>query len=453
MEYLLMMTLSGSTITAVCWILRRLLRERISAGFYYLLAKAAVLYYLIPLPFLKEWYGKAIRIVVPEERMEAAKMEIAHVPLTWTKYIVDVDDRTYTNNYMQLQTAAVFIWLSVACLLMIDQIIKYVRNARRIAGYIDMKMTDSEEAFLSDIKERYGVRRRVLLYQGEPEKPSLTFGIFRPVILCGREIGSRESELVVRHEMVHIRRLDAFWKMLIQFVKFLHWCNPIMWLLLDEFDRVCEISCDEAAVQGLPEEDRKRYMRLLIEEAQEAKEAKGISLKWKAGFGPKMKRVKERMDNLMRKKKWNRFAAGTLVAALIFANSMTAFAYRDEINESVPEDISQEQLEMALESDTVLFTYEEAVGEVFSEFDEQGMDEILYDRQFTDEEGNVYPIPDAEPYGNCDHNYEPGVETRHNKYSDGSCVVTKYKAERCSKCGALKMGDYISSTHYAVCPH
>lgn len=453
MEYLLMMTLSGSTITAVCWILRRLLRERISAGFYYLLAKAAVLYYLIPLPFLKEWYGKAIRIILPERRMEPAKMEIAQVPLAWTKYIVDVDGRTYTNNYMQLQTAAVFIWLSVACLLMIDEIIKYVRNARRIAGYIDMKMTDSEEAFLSGIKERYGIRRRVLLYQGEPEKSSVTFGIFRPVILCGREIGSRESELVVRHEMVHIRRLDAFWKMLIQFVKFLHWCNPIMWLLLDEFDRVCEISCDEAAVQGLPEEDRKRYMRLLIEEAQEAKEAKGISLKWKAGFGPKMKRVKERMDNLMRKKKWNRFAAGTLVAALIFANSMTAFAYRDEYNEIMLEDMSQEQIEDALNDDAVLFTYEEAVGEVFSEFDEQGIDEILYDRQFTDEEGNVYLIPDEEPHGSCDHNFEPGVETRHGKNSDGSCNVKKYNAERCSKCGTVRVGTLISSTYYPVCPH
>lgn len=100
MEYLLMMTLSGSTITAVCWILRRLLRERISAGFYYLLVKAAVLYYLIPLPFLKEWYGKAIRIILPEGRMESAKTEIRQIPLAWTKYVVDVDGRTYTNNYM-----------------------------------------------------------------------------------------------------------------------------------------------------------------------------------------------------------------------------------------------------------------------------------------------------------------------------------------------------------------
>ena len=453
MEYILMMTLSGSTLTACCWILRRLLRNKISADFFYLLAKAAVLYYLIPLPFLKKWYGEVIRIAVPERRMGSAKMEIAQVPLRWTKYIVDVDGRTYTNNYMQLQTAAVMVWLSVACLLMIDQIIKYVRTARLIAGYVDMRMTDRQEMFLSGIKERYGIRRRVLLYQGEPGKSSITFGVFRPVILCGREIGSRDSELVVRHEMVHIKRLDAFWKMLIQFAKFLHWCNPMMWLLLDEFDRVCEISCDGAAVQGISEEDRKRYMRLLIEEAQGAKGAKGISLKWKASFAPKMRRVKERMDNLMRKKKWNRFAAGTLVTVLIFANSMTALAYRDEHNEIMSEDMTQEDIEIALESDTVLFTPGEVVGEVFSEFDEQDTEEFLYDRQFTDEEGNVYYIPDVEPHGSCDHTYVSGVETRHNKNSDGSCEVRKYNAERCSKCGTIKVGDWISTYHYAVCPH
>ena len=453
MEYLLMMTASGSTMTACCWILRRLLRGKISANYYYLLAKAAILYYLIPLPFLKRWYGEAIRIIVPERQMAMVKMEIAQIPLTRTKYIVRTDGKTYVNNYMELQIILVFIWLAVACLLMLRELRKYIRTARLVAGYVDTTMTEEHEAFLAGLKEQYGTKRRVLLYQGEPGRPSITFGVFRPVILCGREIGSRESELVVRHEMVHIRRLDAVWKMLIQFAKFMHWCNPMMWLLLDEFDRVCEISCDGAAVQGISEEDRKRYMRLLIEEAQGAKGAKGISLKWKASFAPKMRRVKERMDNLMRKKKWNRFAAGTLVTVLIFANSMTALAYRDEHNEIMSEDMTQEDIEIALESDTVLFTPGEVVGEVFSEFDEQDTEEFLYDRQFTDEEGNVYYIPDVEPHGSCDHTYVSGVETRHNKNSDGSCEVRKYNAERCSKCGTIKVGDWISTYHYAVCPH
>ena len=290
MEYLLVMTLSGGTMTVCGWILRRLFRNRISANLYYMMAKAAVLYYLVPLPFLKSWYGKVIHAVLPEGQSETVEMEISQVSLTWTKYIVRTDGKMYVNNYMGIQMTVVLIWLAVACFLMMRELVKHVRKLRLVAGY---------------------------------------------------------AETLIRHEMVHIRRLDAFWKMLIQFVKFLHWYNPMMWLLLDELDRVCEISCDETAARKLSEEEQK------------TKEPKRLSFKWEAGFGSGMRRVKERMDNLMRKNKWNRFATGTLVAALVFANSMTAFAYRDGYNVIMTEDASHEQIEKVVESDAVEFTFDE----------------------------------------------------------------------------------------------
>ena len=52
------------------------------------------------------------------------------------------------------------------------------------------------------------------------------------------------------------------------------------------------------------------------------KEEKEVSLRWKSGFGDSTQKMKERMENLMRKKKWNRVAAVALVAALTFANSI-----------------------------------------------------------------------------------------------------------------------------------
>lgn len=455
MEYLLMMTLSGGAMTALVWIVRRLLKDRIDASLYYLLAKAAVLYYLVPLPFLKKWYMEALRVIVPERQMESVEMEIAQVSLTWTKYVVRTEGRTYLNSYTKLQIAAVLIWLSVAGLLMIRQAVKYMRTARVIAGYIGTNMTDREEMFLAGVKEQYGVKRRVLLYRGEKGRTPITFGVFRPVILCDRDVESREAELFVSHEMVHIRRLDAVWKMIVKFVRLLHWYNPMAWLLRDEFDRICEISCDAIAVREKSEEERDLYGHLLIEEAQRKEEPKSVSLRWKADFKPELKRVKERVENLMSKKKWNRFAAGTLVAALIFANSMTVLAYREGYNEVVPEAASQGEIESSLRWDTVEFAPDETDGDVetLANFDEQEMDEILYDRQFTDEEGNVYMIPDVQPHWGCDHNYVSGTETGHDLKSDGSCEVTKYRAQRCSKCGLVVRGELISSHYYAVCPH
>lgn len=194
----------------------------------------------------------------------------------------------------------------------------------------------------------------------------------------------------------------------------------------------------------------------MIEEAQEKekkKKPRSLSLGWEIGFGPEMRRVKERMDNLMRNRRWNRFVAGTLVAALIFANSMTVLAYRDGYNEILSENASQEQIENMLDDDVSLFAPDETEGEFLTEYEEDEIEEILYDRQFVDEEGNIYMVPDVEPHWGCDHSYVSGKDVRHDLKSDGSCEVTVYKAERCSKCGTVKIGDLISITYYPSCPH
>lgn len=448
MEYLLVMTISGSTMTVVCGLVMCLMKNKVSARMNYLLAKAAVLYYLIPLPFLKGLYGRIFRVILPE-----AEMEIAHIPLARTSYTVNADGSIYLNRYAGIQIGMIAGWLLVAVILMARRLVKYLRTARWISGYTGTKMTDRQKEYLGRLKGEYRIRRQVLLYQGETGEPSMTFGIYRPVIICGREVGSRGAELLVRHELVHIRRLDAFWKMIMQFVVFLHWWNLVMWLLYVMLDRLCELSCDETVVLGKPEEEVDEYLLLLIQEAQEEKEPEKFSLEWESGFGNNKREIMERMENLMRNRRWNKFAAGTLVAALVFANSMTVLAYRDVHNEIMPEDVSQEEIESSLQWDTVALTFEETGEDVLQYFDEQGTMEILYDRQFTDGEGNIYPIPEMEPQWGCNHTYEPGTEAGHKKNSDGSCDVTVYKAQRCTKCGTVVRGDFVNSVHYAICPH
>lgn len=435
-------------MTLLCLLLRSLLKDRISARIYYLLAKAAVLYYLVPLPFLKRWYGEIIRAVMPKRQMRTAR-----IPLRWTNYAVHADEKIYVNVYAGIQIVLVSVWLAVACFLIARQLAKYLRTARLIAGYTSTKMTDQQETFLAGLKEEYGIRRHVLLYQGDSEDSSMTFGMIRPVIICSKEIGSLEAELLTRHELVHIRRLDACWKILMECVTYLHWWNPVMWKLNREIDRVCEMSCDETAMFGRTEEEVKRYLLLLIEESQMKKEPAKVSVRWRAGFGENARKIKERVENLMRKKKGNRFAAGVLVATLVFANSMTVFAYRDTFQEVMPEGTSQDDIESTLNVDTYVFTPDEVTEGEMQDFDLLGDLEIRYDEQFIDEEGNIYPVPEIVPQWGCNHDYVSGTSTTHDKKSDGSCVVNEYHSQRCSKCGLVVRGDLISSHYYAVCPH
>ena len=285
----------------------------------------------------------------------------------------------------------------------------------------------------------------------------MTFGFFSPVIVCSRHTTSREAELLVRHELVHIKRMDVLWKLFMHLAVMLHWCNPMVWILHRGFDQICECSCDEIVMQNKSKEEVKEYLRLMIEEAREKKTEK-VSMRWKSGFGDDVRKIKERMENLMKRKKWNRVAAITLVAALALANSITVFAYRDVFERELPDDTTQEEIEMTIKNDAFLFVPEGMEGEGLQEFDSlqemESVGEILYDKQFTDEEGNIYPIwqnDGVEPY--CDHTFVSGIGADHTKTSDGGCVVREFYAQRCSKCGYVIQGKETNRVTYAKCPH
>ncbi len=448
MEYLLVMALSGSTMTCLYLLVRRLLRERLCAGTYYLLAKAAVLYYLIPLPFLKTWYLDVVPKTIWENRKEPAR-----IPLVLTKHTVLASGDLRVNSYVVIQMAIAIVWLLGACVLLTRRLIVYLRITRRFAGYAETKMTDQERTLVDSLRKEYGVRRRVSFIRAQDGEPTFTFGIHRPVIICGKETESREAELLARHEMVHIRRLDVLWKILMEFTTFLHWWNPLLWKFHRDFEVVCECSCDEAVMRGKAEGEVKEYLRLFIEEARE-KEPEGMSVRWKSGFGSKKVYVRERMDNLMRKNKWNRLATGVLVATLVFANSMTVFAYRDGLSETLPENVSQEDIDDAMNYDVFEFDSGATEIEVSEEFNLNPEIEFLYENQFTDGDGNVYPIYDDEGISTyCNHVYDSGTARYHLPLSGGSCRVDEYYADRCVKCGHVIRGEWINSYTFARCPH
>lgn len=451
MEYLLIMSLSGSTMMGIYFLLKYLLKEKVSSRLYYLIIKEAILFFLIPLRFLKGWYRKIIWAVIQKRQMNGVR-----IPVAWTKYIVHTGKETFINSFAAIQTVVVAVWLLMVCAMMVRMFLKYYRIRRLILKHENTEITEKQRSSLAEIKRQYGVRRPVILCQGQDGDRTMTFGVCRPVIICDREIDSWEAEIHVRHEMVHIKRLDAMWKILTGLVVILHWWNPIAWMMRREFERVCEYSCDEIVMQGKTREEVKVYLHLLINEACAASETKAASIGWQNGFAKNMDNMKERMENVMKKRRWNRYAAGMLVAVLAFGNSMTVFAYRDTIHQEVSENTRQDDVTKTLQSDIISFTPDGAGEKEFKEFEESKEPEIIYEKQFIDPEGNIYSYSDEntiKTYRSCSHDFVSGTLREHTKDSNGGCEVREYRAQRCGICGYIIRGEEINVITYKVCPH
>lgn len=79
------------------------------------------------------------------------------------------------------------------------------------------------------------------------------------------------TELIVRHELTHLRHLDFLWSFCRTLAVIVYWWNPLVWLAAIISKRDAELACDEAVAAGLQPEQRIAYARAILAQAPRKK--------------------------------------------------------------------------------------------------------------------------------------------------------------------------------------
>ncbi len=91
-----------------------------------------------------------------------------------------------------------------------------------------------------------------------PGLPSpMVCGVFRPVLALPK--GKTLDDHVILHELLHLNYKDALQNVFWCFCRTLHWCNPIVRLLLNRVGNDMESLCDQRVLERLHGEDRRNY--------------------------------------------------------------------------------------------------------------------------------------------------------------------------------------------------
>jgi len=80
-----------------------------------------------------------------------------------------------------------------------------------------------------------------------------------------KELPKEQMELVLRHELAHVKGSHVWGKGLVMALMLLYWWNPIMWVAYRLVSRDMELACDEAVLAQLDENERRTYARTLVE--------------------------------------------------------------------------------------------------------------------------------------------------------------------------------------------
>ena len=132
-------------------------------------------------------------------------------------------------------------------------------------------VTDPEILMLWDREQRLIERKKPipLLYSEKIVSP-MTIGKKDKAIrtlLPQRSFTMAELQLIFRHELRHVQRLDVDTKMFYAFCQAMCWFNPLMWIAMDKAAADLELSCDEMVLYGKDEGERRRYAELLLDSA------------------------------------------------------------------------------------------------------------------------------------------------------------------------------------------
>lgn len=124
-----------------------------------------------------------------------------------------------------------------------------------------------DEAILAVLEKESaaaGRQKPLPVYTAAVGSPMIVGAIKPTLLLPEMELTAEQLSLVFRHELIHYRRRDIWYKLLLMLANAIHWFNPMVWLMVYAADRDLELSCDEAVVAGRDEAYREEYGRCLL---------------------------------------------------------------------------------------------------------------------------------------------------------------------------------------------
>ena len=201
-----------------------------------------------------------------------------------------------------------------------------------------------------------GLKRAVPVRRSRQVRTPMVLGLLRPVLLLPE--GQAVDEVVLCHELTHLKRLDLAYKALLVAACWLHWFNPLVWWMSRAASENLELCCDDDVAAGRDAAFRRKYGELLLSTAEE-KPGPTLSSR----FGGSKQAMRDRLTNLFVKKKRGRLLACTAVAVLILVGGLVACEGRPAMTDQEAVEALNESVDFSLNAEGINLSFTLPEGE------------------------------------------------------------------------------------------
>jgi beta-lactamase regulating signal transducer with metallopeptidase domain len=255
-------SLSLSVVVLLTVALSPLLSRRYSGKCRYYLWAVVFFALLLPMrPKMNIVFPEVIRPFLPLNNTlgNAALPSDANIP---TSEVIPLPSAVNTWDWMQYAT---WLWAAGAITFIAWHIFQHVRFSPSIKRWsVGIQEEDILELF-AHAKRELDVQAPVTIKICACIKTPMLVGLRHPMVLLPQsDFNHEELALILRHELIHYKRNDLWFKVLMMLALAIHWFNPVIYLAVKSALTLCEISCDEIVLKGMNARGRAKYGESII---------------------------------------------------------------------------------------------------------------------------------------------------------------------------------------------
>lgn len=192
-----------------------------------------------------------------------------------------------------------YLWLTGCLLFLSVHIFSFLHYKGRIAK---KGMAVNEKNILQQVREssrKLRIKPNIRILRYEDAESPMVIGFLKPtLVLPNCDYSEEELFFVLKHELIHIKRHDIYFKLLFVIANALHWFNPLIYIMQKEAVVDMELSCDEEVIRQTAYAVRKAYTETLLSTFNKQRK-KGTFLTTQFYGGKKI--MKKRFKNILTK--------------------------------------------------------------------------------------------------------------------------------------------------------
>ncbi|HEX3022418.1 MAG TPA: M56 family metallopeptidase [Lachnospiraceae bacterium] len=219
-------------------------------------------------------------------------------------------------------------------------------------------------SLLGELRKELGIKSQITLMKSKQVNSPILVGFVRPtIILPDAEFSKEQTSLIIKHELIHYKHRDLYYKILLLIATALHWFNPLIHFMAFHANNDMELYCDEILIAHGDTAYRATYSLTLLSVMKGNDRTNNFLLS--TSFSGKKEQVKNRFLQIMNAKPTRKGTSliACLICTLLIISNLVACTIPTK--ESKAEELSSSQASLLDTSTTTLA--QEAIKETLKE--------------------------------------------------------------------------------------